>query len=426
MAVVVVIGAQWGDEGKGKIVDIYTQHADVVVRYAGGANAGHTLVVGGEKTVLHLIPSGVLHPAAQIVIGQGTVIDPKVMVHEIDLLRDSCKLTPERMVISDRAHVVLPHHMQLDAIGERGKNAIGTTKRGIGPTYQDKAARRGVRMCALVHPTRLRDKVAHNLESWEPIARAHGETLPTVDEIMTAYAPLAEKLAPFVGNAGRVVDQAVRDNKNVLMEGAQGTLLDIDHGTYPYVTSSTAVSAGAAVGSGIGPTAIDRVIGITKAYATRVGEGPFPSELHGETGDALRKAGAEFGATTGRPRRCGYLDLPALRYAVRVNGLDAFAMTKLDVLAGMELKLCVAYELDGERMSEPPPDADDYARVKPVYETLEGWQGDLTSARKLSDLPSSVRAYIERIERETECTVELISVGPDREQTIAPANPFVL
>ena len=426
MAVVVVIGAQWGDEGKGKIVDIYTQHADVVVRYAGGANAGHTLVVGGKKTVLHLIPSGVLHPAAQIVIGQGTVIDPKVMVHEIELLRESCKLTPERMVISDRAHVVLPHHMQLDAIGERGKKAIGTTKRGIGPTYQDKAARRGVRMCDLVHPTRLREKVAHNLECWEPMARAHGETLPTVDEIVNAYAPLAEKLAPFVGNAGRVVDQAVRDNKNVLMEGAQGTLLDIDHGTYPYVTSSTAVSAGAAVGSGIGPTAIDRVIGITKAYATRVGEGPFPSELHGEAGDALRKAGAEFGATTGRPRRCGYLDLPALRYAVRVNGLDAFAMTKLDVLAGMELKLCVAYDLDGERLSEPPPDADDYARVKPVYETLEGWQGDLTGARKLSDLPSSVRAYIERIERETECTVELISVGPDREQTIAPANPFVL
>jgi adenylosuccinate synthase len=426
MAVVVVIGAQWGDEGKGKIVDIYTQHADVVVRYAGGANAGHTLVVGGKKTVLHLIPSGVLHPEAQIVIGQGTVIDPKVMVHEIELLRESCKLTPQRMIISDRAHVVLPHHMQLDAIGERGKKAIGTTKRGIGPTYQDKAARRGVRMCDLVRPDRLREKLEHNLECWEPFARAFGETLPTVEEIMAVYQPLADKLAPFVGNAGQVVDQAVRANKNVLMEGAQGTLLDVDHGTYPYVTSSTAVSAGAAVGAGIGPTAIDRVIGITKAYCTRVGEGPFPSELHGDEGEVLRKAGAEFGATTGRPRRCGHLDLPALRYAVRVNGLDAFAMTKLDVLAGMQVKLCVAYELDGERLSEPPPDAEDYARVKPVFETLEGWQGDLSSARKLSELPATVRAYIERIERETECAVELISVGPDREQTIAPANPFVM
>jgi adenylosuccinate synthase len=424
MSVVVVIGAQWGDEGKGKIVDIYTQHADLVVRYAGGANAGHTLVVGGKKTVLHLIPSGVLHPRARIVIAQGTVLDPKVMVREIELLRDSCQLTPQRLVISDRAHVVLPHHMQLDAVGERGAKAIGTTKRGIGPTYQDKAARRGVRMCDLVHPERFREKVAHNLECWEPFARAYGETLPTVDDIVKDYAPLAEKLAPFVGNAGVIVDRAVRAKQNVLMEGAQGTMLDVDHGTYPYVTSSTAVSAGAAVGAGIGPAAIDRVIGITKAYATRVGEGPFPTELHGEEGEVLRKAGQEFGATTGRPRRCGHLDLPALRYAVRVNGLHAFAITKLDVLSGMEVKLCVAYELDGERLDEPPPDAADVARIKPIYETFEGWRGDLTSVRKVEDLPSSLRAYIARIEKETECPINLISVGPDREQTIALENPF--
>jgi adenylosuccinate synthase len=424
MSVVVVIGAQWGDEGKGKIVDIYTQHADLVVRYAGGANAGHTLVVGGKKTVLHLIPSGVLHPRARIVIAQGTVIDPKVMVREIELLRESCQLTPERLVISDRAHVVLPHHMQLDAVGERGKKAIGTTKRGIGPTYQDKAARRGVRMCDLVHPERLREKVQHNLECWEPFARAFDETLPTVDDVLADYMPLAEKLAPFIGNAGVIVDRAVRDKKNVLMEGAQGTLLDIDHGTYPYVTSSNTVAAGAAVAAGIGPTAIDRVIGITKAYATRVGEGPFPSELFSDEGETLRKAGQEFGATTGRPRRCGHLDLPALRYAVRVNGLHAFAITKLDVLSGMEVKLCVAYELDGERLDEPPPDAADFARIKPVFETFGSWSGDLTGVRKVEDLPSSLRAYIARIEAETSCPINLISVGPDREQTIALENPF--
>ncbi len=425
MAVVVVVGAQWGDEGKGKIVDLYTQHADMVVRYAGGANAGHTLVVGGKKTVLHLIPSGVLHPSSHIVISQGTVIDPKVLVHEIDLLMESCSITPERFMLSDRAHIVLPHHMQMDALGERGSNAIGTTKRGIGPAYQDKAARRGVRISDLMNAARFREKVATNLEAWQPIAKAHGEVLPTVDAIAEVYLPLAERLRPFVGNAARVVYEAVRAKKNVLMEGAQGTLLDVDHGTYPYVTSSSAVSGGAAIGAGIGPTAIDKVIGITKAYATRVGEGPFPSELHGAPGDALRQAGQEYGATTGRPRRCGFLDLPALRYAVRVNGLTALAMTKLDVLSGMDsVQLCVAYDLDGERLDEPPTDAVDVARVKPVYETFESWRGDISGARKLSDLPESARKYIAYIEREVECPITLVSVGADREQTIALDNPF--
>jgi adenylosuccinate synthase len=426
MAVVVVVGAQWGDEGKGKIVDIYTQHADMVVRYAGGANAGHTLVVNGKKTVLRLIPSGVLHPAPRIVLGQGTVIDPEVLVQEITLLRDSCGVTPKRLLISDRAHVVLPHHMQIDAMREKGKSAIGTTKRGIGPTYQDKAARRGVRICDLVRPDVFRKKVAENLEAWEPIAKQFGEQLASVDEIAKVYLPLGEILAPFVGNAGRAVDEAVRARKNVLMEGAQGTLLDVDHGTYPFVTSSNAVAGGAAIGAGIGPTAIDRVIGITKAYTTRVGEGPFPTELHGDAGEALRKAGNEFGAVTGRPRRCGWLDLPALRYAVRVNGLDTLAMTKLDVLSGMDsIQLCVAYELDGQRLDEPPPDAEDVARIKPIYETLESWSGDLANAKSADDLPKSVRTYIERVERETRCAIKLISVGADREHTITLENPFV-
>jgi adenylosuccinate synthase len=425
MAVVVVVGAQWGDEGKGKIVDIYTQHADMVVRYAGGANAGHTLVVDGKKTVLRLIPSGVLHKSSRIVLGQGTVIDPEVLLQEIDLLRDAYALTKERLTVSDRAHVVLPHHMQLDALGERGKQAIGTTKRGIGPTYQDKAARRGLRICDLLDAKRFREKLALNLEAWEPIARAHGETLPTVDEIADKYLPMGERLRQFVGNAGRVVDDAVRNKRHVLLEGAQGTMLDVDHGTYPYVTSSNAVAGGAAIGAGIGPTAIDRVIGITKAYTTRVGEGPFPTELFGEAGEALRKAGNEFGAVTGRPRRCGWLDLPALRYAVRVNGLDTLAMTKLDVLCGLDtIKLCVAYELDGQRLDEPPPDADDLARVKPVYEVLPCWHGDLSTAKNVEDLPDSVRAYLDRVERETRCAIKLVSVGADREHTITLGNPF--
>ncbi|MDB4971921.1 MAG: Adenylosuccinate synthetase [Myxococcaceae bacterium] len=426
MAVVVVVGAQWGDEGKGKIVDIYTQHAQMVVRYAGGANAGHTLVVDGKKTILRLIPSGVLHKTPRIVLGQGTAIDPEVLVGEIELLRESCGLTPERLLISDRAHIVLPHHMQIDALRERTSKAIGTTKRGMGPVYQDKVSRRGVRMCDLVHPTRFRERVQENLEGWEPTARFFGEKLPTADEIERAYRPFADKLAPFVGNAGAAIYAAVKAGKNVLFEGAQATLLDVDHGTYPYVTSSNTVAGGASTGSGIGPTMLDKVIGITKAYATRVGEGPFPTELFGQDGDDLRKAGHEFGSVTGRPRRCGWLDLPALRYAVRVNGLDSFAMTKIDVLSGLpNVSLCTAYELDGERLDEPPPDAEDLARVKPVYETLPGWTGDLSEARTIEELPRSVRAYIDRVEQLTECPIKLLSLGADREHTITLTNPFL-
>jgi adenylosuccinate synthase len=424
MAVVVVVGAQLGDEGKGKIVDIYARHADMVVRYAGGANAGHTLVVDGKKTVLRLLPSGVLNPKPRIVLAQGTVIDPVVMLQEIELLRDACALTPERLTISDRAHVVLPHHMMLDAFAERSARAIGTTKRGIGPAYQDKAARRGVRVCDLMSPARFREKVAANLEAWQPVARAFGETLPSVDAIADTYLPLADQLRPFVGNAGRMVDDAVRARKHVLLEGAQGTLLDVDHGTYPYVTSSNSVAGGAAIGVGIGPTRIHHVVGITKAYTTRVGEGPFPTEIHGEAGEALRRAGHEYGAVTGRPRRCGWLDLPALRYAVRVNGIDTLAMTKLDVLSGDVVQLCVAYELDGERLDEPPPDAEDLARVKPIYESVEGWNGGLVGARSLQELPRSVRAYIERVAREPRCAITLIGVGADRDHTITLENPF--
>jgi adenylosuccinate synthase len=426
MAVVVVVGAQWGDEGKGKIVDIYTQHADMVVRYAGGANAGHTLVVGGKKTILRLIPSGVLHPTPRIVLAQGTAIDPEVLVQEIELLRESCGLTTQRLLISDRAHVVLPHHMQLDALRERTAKAIGTTKRGIGPVYQDKVARRGVRVCDLISPERFQARVRENLEAWEPFARAYNEKLPTVAEIEQQYRPLADKLAPYVGNAGLAVYEAVRAGKNVLFEGAQATLLDVDHGTYPYVTSSSTVAGGATIGAGIGPTAIDRVVGITKAYATRVGEGPFPTELFGLQGEELRKAGHEFGSVTGRPRRCGWLDLPALRYAVRINGLDSLAMTKIDVLSGLKnVALCVAYEMDGERLEELPPDAEDLARVKPIYEVFPGWEGDLSEVRTIEELPKSVRQYIDRVERGAQCPLKLLSVGADREHTITLGNPFV-
>jgi adenylosuccinate synthase len=353
------------------------------------------------------------------------VVDPSVLLREIHLLEQSCGLTPERMVVSDKAHVVLPQHMVLDAARERGDQALGTTKRGIGPAYQDKAARRGLRMGDLVRPDRFREKLAANLEAWEPVARSLGVELPSVDDTLAKYLPLGEKLEPFLGNASKVVDDAIKQKKHVLMEGAQGTLLDVDHGTYPFVTSSSSVAGGASIGAGIGPTKIDRVVGITKAYTTRVGEGPFPSELHGEAGEALRAAGQEFGATTGRPRRCGWLDLPALRFAVRVNGLDALAMTKLDVLSGLDsVQVCVAYELDGERLDEPPADAADLKRVIPVYESLPGWHGDLSSLRTLDELPASARDYIARIEQAIECPVKLISVGADREQTITLDNPF--
>jgi adenylosuccinate synthase len=424
MSAVVVVGAQWGDEGKGKVVDLYAPYAELVVRYAGGANAGHTLVVGGEKLILHLIPSGILHEDTKCVVGQGTVIDPAVFHDEIQALEARGVSTAGRLLVSQRAHVVLPHHKLIDGLREtKSGGDIGTTKRGIGPCYEDKVARRGVRMGDLLDRDRLRAKLEANLECWRPVATDLGGTLPTAEEIATEYAKLGQALAAYIGDAAEIVRSSVASAERILLEGAQGTMLDIDNGTYPYVTSSNAVAGGACAGAGIGPTQIATAIGIAKAYTTRVGGGPFPTELEDDTGQKLRDAGAEYGSTTGRPRRCGWLDLVALRHAVAVNGLTEIALTKLDVLTVLpELKVCVAYELDGNRLAYPPYERID--EVTPVYETLPGWDEELTGCRSRADLPKAAQQYLERIELEVGCPVGVVSVGPDREDTADLSDPF--
>ncbi|MEM7138313.1 MAG: adenylosuccinate synthase [Myxococcota bacterium] len=424
MTAVVVVGAQWGDEGKGKVVDLYSPYADLVVRYAGGANAGHTLVVGGEKLILHLIPSGILHEQTKCVIGQGTVIDPAVLLEEIRALGDRGISTLARLLISQRAHVVLPHHKLIDGLREHKSNeAIGTTKRGIGPCYEDKVARRGIRIGDLLDGERLAAKLDANLDAWRPVIGDLGGTTPEADAMAKEYAELGELLRGYVGDAAAVVRDAIEQDHKILLEGAQGTMLDIDNGTYPFVTSSNAVAGGACAGAGVGPTHIKRAIGIAKAYTTRVGGGPFPTELEDETGQRLRDAGAEYGSTTGRPRRCGWLDLVALRHAVTVNGLDEIAITKLDVLSELpKLEVCVAYELDGQRLSHPPYERLD--AVVPVYETLEGWNEQLASCRGRNELPPAAQRYLERIEQEVQCRVGVVSVGPDREHTADLRDPF--
>lgn len=423
MPAVVVVGAQWGDEGKGKVVDLWAPFADAVVRYAGGANAGHTLVVKGEKRVFHLVPSGALHEDLMCVIGQGTVIDPEVVVQELSWLRERGLLAPERLLISDRAHLVLPQHKVVDGLREKGNGAIGTTKRGIGPAYQDKAARRGLRMGDLLAPRSLAERMEANLEAWKPQIAAMGGALPDLQEAVARFADLGEALRPHIGDAGRWVAEALAGEQKLLLEGAQGTLLDIDHGTYPYVTSSSAVAGGACGGAGIGPTAVRKVIGIAKAYTTRVGGGPFPTELTDALGQHLRDAGGEYGATTGRPRRCGWLDAAALRYAVRVNGMGEIALTKLDVLSGLsEVRIGVGYERDGERLDDLP--WNDLHRLVPVYETLPGWSEDVSGIRRLEDLPANARRYIARIEELTGCPVGLVSVGPDRDAALDLHDPF--
>jgi len=423
MGATVIVGAQWGDEGKGKVVDIYSQRAHQVVRYAGGANAGHTLVVEGEKVVFHLIPSGALHRDVDCVLAQGTVIDPVVLVREIDELDKRGLFDPKRFTVSDRAHLVLPQHRMIDELRDKQRGALGTTKRGIGPAYEDKVGRVGVRVGDLLSPAKLEEKLTTNQERWAPMFVASGATAPSVNETRDNYLRLAERLRPLIADAATRVSTALRSGRNVLMEGAQGALLDIDCGTYPFVTSSSTIAGGACTGAGIGPTDISNVIGISKVYATRVGNGPFPSELHGPAGDALREAGSEFGATTGRPRRCGWLDLPALRYAVRINGLTGLALTKIDVLTGMpSIQICTGYEIRGERCTTVP--YDDVDQITPVYETMPGWSEPIGHCRSLAQLPYNARAYIERIERDAECPAWLVSVGADREQTIVLRDAF--
>ncbi|MFZ5471195.1 MAG: adenylosuccinate synthase [Myxococcota bacterium] len=431
---IVVIGAQWGDEGKGKVVDLLTEHAQVVVRFQGGNNAGHTLVVDGQKTVLHLIPSGILHAGKTCVIGNGVVVDPSVLVAEIEALKSKGFLGDDsQLLVSANAHVIFPWHKLLDSYREkaRGGAAIGTTGRGIGPAYEDKVARRGIRVRDLLQVEKLNRKVSERLsgalEELAELSRAAKVSTPKLEtqQIVTEYAGLGERLRTHVGDASLFLSHQVRKGARILFEGAQGTLLDVDHGTYPFVTSSNCVAGNAAVGSGLGPTAIDRVMGISKAYTTRVGGGPFPTELTDELGERLRKIGDEFGATTGRPRRCGWLDGVVLRFAVRVNGLWGLALTKLDVLSGLsELKIATAYELDGERVSELPGDPEDLERVKPVYETLPGWEEHLTGARSVEELPANARRYVRRVEEVAGVPVVCISVGAERGETILLSNPF--
>jgi adenylosuccinate synthase len=431
---VVVVGAQWGDEGKGKVVDLLTEHAQVVVRFQGGNNAGHTLVVGGQKTILHLIPSGILHPGKTCVIASGVVIDPSVLVNEIDSLKGRGFLKDDtQLLISANAHVIFPWHKLIDALREKilGGSKLGTTGRGIGPAYEDKVARQGIRIRDLLNAERLARRVSERLpsalEELEQLSRAAKTTLPSieVEGLLAEYAALGQRIQPHVGDVSLFLAGQIAKGARILFEGAQGTLLDIDHGTYPFVTSSNCVAGNAAVGAGLGPTAIDKVMGISKAYTTRVGSGPFPTELSDETGERLRAKGVEFGSTTGRPRRCGWLDAVVLRYAARVNGLWGIALTKLDVLSGLKtIGLCTAYELDGRRLTELPGDLEDLERIQPVYEMLPGWDDDLAAVRTLDELPENAKRYVRRVEEACAVPVVCISVGADRGETILLQNPF--
>ena len=430
MSAVVIVGAQWGDEGKGKIVDIYTEFAQMVVRYAGGANAGHTLVVGDEKVVVRLLPSGVLRKGTRCVLAQGMVIDLAVLFGEIDELKNRGYGDIQgQIAVSDRAHLILPYHQTVDALREgaaRVDRAIGTTKKGIGPAYEDKVRRVGLRCGDLRDMAVVREKVGVAIENWAPTLTALGGKVPTVEEIVAPLEPLVKRVLPLLSDTSADVDEAIRANQRVLFEGAQGTLLDIDNGTYPFVTSSSPTAGGASPGAGIGPNRLDTVVGIAKAYTTRVGSGPFPTELDDDDGRHLQKVGAEFGAVTGRPRRTGWLDLPAIRYAARVNGIDGLAITKLDVLTGLDrIRVCVAYDTPRGRTADLPIDLFGSPEIKPVYEELGGWSESLTEVRVLGDLPEAARAYIRYLEEGARVPAFLVSVGPRRRETIVLHNPFV-
>ena len=426
MTVVSVIGAQWGDEGKGKVVDIFAEWAEMVVRYQGGNNAGHTLVVGGQKTIFHLIPSGILRENARCVLAQGLVVDLKVLTDEIDKLDESGLLAKASLHISDHAHVILPYHLTLDRIREEDRSGavpIGSTRRGIGPCYEDKIGRRGIRIGDLYQPERLAELLESSLAYWRPMLAARGETAPSIADVTAYLAPLAERIRPFVTDTVALVHDALDEDVPTLLEGAQGVMLDIDHGTYPFVTSSNTIAGAACTGIGVGPTAIDEVVLIAKAYTTRVGSGPFPTELSDATGDCIREVGAEFGSTTGRPRRCGWFDAVVSRHAARVCGGTWLAITKLDVLSGLdEVRICTGYRLDGREINAIPLHGLD--RVEPIYRTMPGWKEDITGVRDAAQLPQAAKDYLNEIERLTGCPICLISVGPGREQTILTHNPF--
>lgn len=427
MANVVVIGAQWGDEGKGKITDLLSRSADVVVRYQGGVNAGHTVVVKDRTFKLHLIPSGILYPDTECVIGSGTVIDPGALIKELDKL-DELGVSCKNLFISSAAHVTMPHHRLIDQAAEekRGNKKIGTTKRGIGPTYADKSERIGLRIVDLLDQANLADQIKWVVESKNTILEKLYDINPLDPRaVLEEYQQYADRLRPHVIDSSLHVYRAIQQRKNVLFEGAQGTLLDLDHGTYPYVTSSNPVAGGACIGTGIGPTVIDRVIGVAKAYTTRVGEGPFPTELVCDVGDQLCDRGAEFGTTTGRRRRCGWFDAVIGRYAVRINGLDCLAITKLDVLDDVdEIQVCVAYDLDGSRCEELPGSAQAFGRCRPIYKTLPGWKQPTDHCRSLGDLPKAALDYLKFLAELMEVPIAIVSLGASRDQTIIVEDPI--
>jgi adenylosuccinate synthase len=426
---IIVVGAQWGDEGKGKIVDIYSEFADTIVRSTGGNNAGHTLVVKGEKFVFHLIPSGILHPGKKCVIANGVVVDPKVLLAEVGRLKERGYLKDDaQLKVGLLANIILPYHIVLDRVREEklGSRKIGTTARGIGPCYEDKIARTGIRACDLLHPDTLAEKLKANLEVKNYLLKNYygAEEVP-FQSTLEEYLAYGERLSPHLIDTSSFLNEEINRGSKVLFEGAQGTLLDIDHGTYPFVTSSNTTAGGACTGSGVGPTKISGVIGVSKAYATRVGGGPFPTELFDEEGQLIRDRGHEYGSTTGRPRRCGWFDAPVVRYAKRLNGLSGLALTKLDVLSGLpRIKICVAYEIGGTRRDEVPLSLAEFEEAKPVYEQVEGWKEDITTAKELSDLPKAAQKYIRVLEEVSGVEISLVSVGPERNETIVRRNPF--
>jgi len=422
MPMQVIVGAQWGDEGKGKIVDLLSERVDIVARYQGGANAGHTVIVGDTKFILHLIPAGILHPDTVCVIGNGVVVDPVALLEEIDMLRSHGISVEGRLLISHRAHLIMPYHKLLDQIKELadGDQRIGTTGRGIGPAYVDKFQRMGVRIVDLLDRQTLREKLLRNIEAKNKILRRiYGADELDANKIVDEYLEFDQKIDPYVKDVSRYLNEALRRGKRILAEGAQGTLLDVDHGTYPFVTSSNPSSGGACTGLGVGPTAVDSVLGVIKAYTTRVGQGPFPTEIDPSEGVDLRSLGQEYGATTGRPRRCGWFDAVIARYAARVNGIDSWALTKLDVLSSLqEIKVCTAYRYGGQTIDDFPSEVRILENCQPVYETFQGWQRPIQGARCFSDLPPQAQTYLRAIEEITQVKISVISVGSERGQTL--------
>ena len=430
MANVVVVGTQWGDEGKGKIVDLLTRYADYIVRFQGGNNAGHTLVVEGKQFIFHLIPSGILYENKKCMIGNGVVIDPDVLLAEMQELEENgLPVSPARLKISENAHLIMPYHKALDLNQEaalKSSKKIGTTGRGIGPCYGDKILRKGIKIGDLLDENLFRDKLKDNIDEKNFLLTKRLNSEPvSFNAIYKQFQVLAEKLAPYLGNVSVELDQARKSGKHILFEGAQGTQLDIDHGTYPFVTSSNTVAGNACTGSGFGPVHIDAVIGILKAYTTRVGSGPFPTELFDNTGEQLQRKGGEFGATTGRKRRCGWLDSVVANEAIRLNGITGLAVTKLDVLSGQPtVKIATSYEADGREFKAMPSNIRLTEKVKPIYEEVQGWEEEIDAARSVQDLPMQARDYIKRIEDITETPAVIISVGPARDETLLLQNPF--